>query len=569
MDDLYFFNHENEMKNAHENYNFHTPKNLLDAIEQVVRSCRNSQLSDQYLQDASIPLQYIGDKLQLTPTQSALLSLVLEGGRDRGTSISDMCRILNCPTVHLYTKMEDLSELIKRKFIHKHKSFVNGEPDYLVSLDALHAIIHDAPFVPKDISFDSWEDFIDYVTKLYDQLDDEDLDKSTFNDELRDVFDANKKLDLVKKIIQYTKDLTLADFQIFMFAIVHFISRGDEGFTAGHVNFLFEENQNRRRILSALGNDSSPLIRDNLLEIASNEGLFYHNTYRISKHIRKDLFPFLAQTDKFSDIKEIVKSENIVERELFFNEAEKKQVSRLYEILDADHFQDIQRRLKDKGRRSGVCCLLYGMPGTGKTELVHQLARTTGRDIYQVNMSQLRSKWVGESEKLVQNMFSEYDSCVRNSSKAPILLVNEADGLLTTRMKGASRSADKSENTIQNIILQNMENLNGIMIATTNIAENLDPASERRFLFKVKFDKPCISVRKSIWMSMIPELTEQDAETLAQGFNFSGGQIENIARKADIENILTGAPLNINSLIQYCREETIVSENTTIVGFAS
>lgn len=569
MDDLSFFNHENETITSHENPKFHSPKNLLDAFEQVVRTCRDSQLSDQYIQDASIPLQYIGDKLKLTPVQSALLALVLEGGRDRGTSIQEMCRILNCPTVHLYTKMEDLTELIKRKFIHKHKSFVNGEPDYLVSLDALHAIIHDTPFVPKDITFDTWEDFIDYVTKLYDQLDDEELDKVTFNDELRDVFEANKKLELVKKIVQYTKDLTLADFQIFMFAVVHFISRGDEGFTAGHVNFLFEDNQHRRRILSALGNDSSPLIRDNLLEIATNEGLFYRNSYRISEHVKTDLFPSLSKANSSSDLKEIVKSENIVERELFFNEAERKQVSRLYEILDGDRFHDIQQRLKDKGRRSGVCCLLYGMPGTGKTELVHQLARTTGRDIYQVNLSQLRSKWVGESEKLVQNMFNEYALCVRNSSKAPILLVNEADGLLTTRMKGASHSADKSENTIQNIILQNMEDLNGILIATTNIAENLDPASERRFLFKVKFDKPCAAVRKNIWMSMIPELSEQDADTLAQGFNFSGGQIENIARKADIENILTGAPLNIESLLQYCREETIVSENTTIVGFAS
>ena len=77
-----------------------------------------------------------------------------------------------------------------------------------------------------------------------------------------------------------------------------------------------------------------------------------------------------------------------------------------------------------------------------------------------------------------------------------------------------------------------MESLEGIMIATTNLTSNMDSAFERRFLYKIRFDKPDASVRSLIWQQMIPELTATDATTLAAAYDFSGGQIENVVRKS-------------------------------------
>ena len=78
------------------------------------------------------------------------------------------------------------------------------------------------------------------------------------------------------------------------------------------------------------------------------------------------------------------------------------------------------------------------------------------------------------------------------------------------------------------------------MIATTNLQQNLDKAFERRFLYKIKFEKPTVEARVLIWRTMIPDLSEMDAKTLAAKYDFSGGQIENIARHYTIDSILHG-----------------------------
>jgi SpoVK/Ycf46/Vps4 family AAA+-type ATPase len=237
-------------------------------------------------------------------------------------------------------------------------------------------------------------------------------------------------------------------------------------------------------------------------------------------------------------------------------------------MLDENHYRNICSRLKDKGHRQGFACLFYGAPGTGKTESVLQLARKTGRDIMQVNISQVKSMWVGESEKNIKAIFDRYRAVAKNSKRVPILLFNEADAVIGIRKENAERSVDKMENSIQNIILQEMESLDGIMVATTNLVQNLDDAFERRFLYKVKFDKPELTQRAKIWQSMMPDLSEKTAEHLAAAYDFSGGQIENITRKCDIESILYGNDYVTDEKIeQYCREEKIIKKGSTRIGF--
>jgi SpoVK/Ycf46/Vps4 family AAA+-type ATPase len=103
-----------------------------------------------------------------------------------------------------------------------------------------------------------------------------------------------------------------------------------------------------------------------------------------------------------------------------------------------------------------------------------------------------------------------------------------------------------------------METLDGIMIATTNLTENLDSAFERRFLYKIAFEKPDTAVRGKIWQQMIPELSDADATTLAEHFDFSGGQIENVVRKYAINSILYGNEAEMLPILEdYCRCEQL------------
>ena len=106
-----------------------------------------------------------------------------------------------------------------------------------------------------------------------------------------------------------------------------------------------------------------------------------------------------------------------------------------------------------------------------------------------------------------------------------------------------------------------MEDLKGILIATTNLTENLDKAFERRFLYKVKFANPSTTVKCQIWNSMMPELPEEDAHYLAEKFYFSGGQIENVVRKRTIQSILTGQEPDMNAILTFCCEEMMGARN--------
>lgn len=169
----------------------------------------------------------------------------------------------------------------------------------------------------------------------------------------------------------------------------------------------------------------------------------------------------------------------------------------------------------------------------------------------------------------MKDIFTRYKRQCKRSAVKPILLFNEADAIFSKRksMDGA-HSIDQTENTIQNIILEEMEKLDGILIATTNLADNLDKAFERRFLFKIRFDKPTVEAKRNIWLDKLPALQEQEASTLAAHFDFSGGEIDNIVRKATMLEVVDGTKPTFVTLQQLCNEEKISKSNTTI-GFTA
>ena len=112
-----------------------------------------------------------------------------------------------------------------------------------------------------------------------------------------------------------------------------------------------------------------------------------------------------------------------------------------------------------------------------------------------------------------------------------------------------------------------MENLDGILIATTNLAGNLDGDFERRFLFKIRYDKPTIEAKTNIWRSKLPTLSEEDTRTLAAGYEFSGGEIDNIVRKAMMHEIVKGEKPTLDSQKAMCGEEKISKKTHKRIGF--
>ena len=321
------------------------------------------------------------------------------------------------------------------------------------------------------------------------------------------------------------------------------------------------------RYIRLLRNDKHPLIEKKLLEPSGGE-LANSDEWSLSHRAAVDLMSELCPITSTSAKLGVIDAESIGKKALFYPTKTAKQISELENLLSPDKFSHVQKSLEAHGMRKGFACLFYGLPGTGKTETVLQMARKTGRDIMQVDMSQMRDKYVGESEKNVKQIFTRYRRLCRDSALTPILLLNEADALLSVRMTNVEHSVDQMENTMQNILLQEMENFDGILIATTNLTQNLDGAFDRRFLYKVEFLKPTPEESRHIWQAMLPEISEEDAWTLAKQYAFSGGQIENIARKQIVNAILfPEESKDLNKIRQACDSEYLNKKQTRPIGF--
>ena len=134
---------------------------------------------------------------------------------------------------------------------------------------------------------------------------------------------------------------------------------------------------------------------------------------------------------------------------LFYNDTEGRQVSQLKKLMSKRNFNEIRERMKNMGLRTGFTCLFYGGPGTGKTETAYQVARESGRDLFIVDVSKVKSCWVGESEKNIKGVFDKYRQTVNAGGEVPILLFNEADAIFGIRQEGVERAVDKMENSIR------------------------------------------------------------------------------------------------------------------------
>lgn len=265
--------------------------------------------------------------------------------------------------------------------------------------------------------------------------------------------------------------------------------------------------------------------------------------------------------------------EDITEKTLFYMDNIKEEVKALGVYLGKDKLEAIQNRLSEKSMSKGVCIMLYGDSGTGKTETVFQLAKKTGRAIFHIDIGSTISCWHGGTERNLSVLFDKYARLCRQAKareeEIPILLFNEADALFGRRVEKPSQGAEIDENHIQSVLLDYLEKQEGIVIATTNLAGNFDDAFERRFLFKIKFEKPNLEVKKKIWKNKVTWLNKQSLEHLASSYALSGAEIDNVVRKATMNEVLTGKRSSVGEIEGFCQKEKLENSRCSRIGFNS
>lgn len=534
------------------------PIDLLQAFEIIVEKAKGSSLGEEFYQKAEPYLGFVSDKLCISKRASVIMALFADRCYDTHIRFSDLTEFLDCRILTLLRYSNETQELIDKEYVCQNR--IEGL-SYSIPMEVMEAFQHNQRYIPSDVDEFTARELFDKFDELFSKCRCEKLNKQVLRKKLRALVVKNSNLAFVKAMALYDINVEDKDFPLFILLCTLFVIDGDDDIRCHDLDFIYEEGESVWRWAKRdLNQGNHRFLQKKFIEYTNDDGFADRESFKITDSAKKLLFSEMNLSAMRGSRPKggILSFESIKPEQLFYNDKERKLVEELAALLDEKNFQGIRDRLKETNFRSGFACLFYGAPGTGKTETVLQIARKTGRDLIQVNISDIKSMWVGESEKNIKGIFDDYRKMVKQSAKTPILLFNEADAIIGKRMVGAEKAVDKLENNIQNIILQEIEQLDGILIATTNLAENMDKAFERRFLYKVKFEKPDLHGRLQIWQTMIPSLNDADASFLAARYDFSGGEIENIARHYTIQSILHGKPADmLKSLVGYCDSERL------------
>ena len=556
------------------------PTTTWAAVNATILSTMEFLTSDEQLRcsdDAQQPdpvreaaIAYLQERLNLSRIQVLILTAVLYYSAKhsgRKCNMDDLANLLHMHPLRVLQLRDEFCVLDELGYIVNYQN-KDGWSLSMVG-EALESLAMDIPFDPQILKLENNFDFLCKANRFIKEGHRYDED-GTIAKNINRLMKQNQHLALVQNL-QNIKDE--ADMWFMLLMMTTLAIEEDSYVNARDLAQMLSE-RTVRVILIQIKDNKHPFAKQGYIELRNQAGQVQQGEWVLSQE------GWLAMLDNQEEVESIVpieEDENInmltsykqlAQRPLYFSDKTEEQVQTLTNLLHEEQLAKVRQALKTHNMPLGFCCLFYGAPGTGKTELVQQLAIATQRDLFQVNIATLRDKYVGESEKQLKRIFDKYRSLVRTQEHAPILFFNEADAIFGNRMENTQRSVDKMENALQNIILQEMEVLDGIMICTTNLTSCLDKAFDRRFIYKVEFEKPTNQARKLIWQSMLSSLNDEQATELANRFDFSGGQIQNISRKQVINAIFSGKDeLDYDQIKLDCQNESISRNSRGKVGF--
>lgn len=542
--------------------------NVLDVIEKVYQHSKDSLLRKELFDILKTEVKLLKGYLQLNEIQT----IIFANGFILGFEESSLSKIFDHFGLEEYKIMKfkkDLDLLFDKKLFKENRKF-RRENTFEIPKSVTSAIIENIRF--QDFTNTKERDFTSVLEEFdsySDMFDDEEITSYELDDKIDSLLEEHSDMPFVKTILNWK----LNGFETFFFLDMLWdtVSAGDNDFNTGvqsTVNDYYKSKSMSLTFQNRILNGETKLHKLKLIELSKET---YKN--RTKAKLSKNVVQLLKEQENIIlDLGEeknqkVIFADKIQEKALFYGESEKSQIETVSQMLVNDKFVSIQERLKEKAMPVGFTILLYGAPGTGKTESVYQLARKTGRNVMKVDISETKSMWFGESQKLAKKIFTDYKEFKESEDLCPILLLNEADGIIGKRKEAGSSNVADTENAIQNIFLEEIENFDGILFATTNLVGNMDNAFERRFLYKVQFQKPDTEQSQQIWKSKLPFLQNNECRDLATAFDFSGGEMENIARKALTNEILSGEKPDFEYIKNLCQNEKWSKKERVKIGF--
>ena len=514
-------------------------------------------------------VQVLSSFLKTKPLETLLFVALysVESIKNNLVSVFDITQFINISGINFLPVRSCLTVLKQKGLIRPMETFP-GNDGYRVTNAAERALLDNKPFKVKKAQKTDRYKFCHIISSLIEKRNQEDIDTEELFKRVLDEERANTHLKFTKeiqKLLSKVQDRTL-----FYEICDDFVEGGTwHTLVDRTLSDIYDNKHDHFNVARSIMDKSHILQTTGLVELLAAKFLSEAEITLTEKGMHLfleedfDLFNSNGNSDR-----RLITPDKIPARELFFSEELTSKLNFVKNSLEESSFVELQKRLEENSLPKGVAMLFHGLPGTGKTAAVDMLAKATGRSVYHVDIADSKTCWFGESEKLFKKIFTDYRYMCGREKRKPILLFNEADALFSKRRDVDSDSTAQTENALQNILLEEMETLDGILIATTNLCENFDAAFERRFLFKVKFGQPSTEAKKSIWKSKLSWLSDEECGKLATRYDLSGGEIDNIVRKTLMEQVISGQHPSLETIEDWCRNEKLATKNGNAIGFA-
>ncbi len=535
-----------------------TVKSLLEQISEV---SLNGKAELKLVRPMSKPESkdvVIASSLGISPEEVRIFSFLLKGqiNDDEPQGIGELGSQMGCSKIEALKWLPILLSLEKRRVIES-EEYRKGLPTvnrplhrkYWIAEHIMDKLIGNA----YDESLEMTDEIflLNYVFELGNLVRRWKLADDAFMKIVEHVLNENRRFPLIEKVAEL--NLEIREKTMLLTAIHHRISNNDLRLDLLS-EAVYRGIRNRVMLRMQMINGQSRLVQDSYFEIKPDvfgimhEVLLGSSSIKLFEHLEpvgKALFKESTETELIS----IVEPNDIKKVKLVYDGKVKEEYQRLQKLMNGKNLEGLFNRLEAKGLRKGVTVLLSGPPGTGKTEMVKQLARANGNRLMMVKMSEMKDAFVGQSEKNIRALFKQYEDEHKKDEKPPILLLNEADALIGKRHANMSGNVAVVNmlNTVQNILLQHLEDFTGILIATTNLPMAFDEAFNRRFLIHLNVDAPSIGARKVMWARHFPQLSTKELDELATS-PLTGADIENLAIRMIHWEILENAQPTFETL---------------------
>ena len=437
--------------------------NIILALETIYKTAEKSELKLDVFATIPVEIKRVCDYFEVNTIEAILLATCFLKSCFNVVELPEIIKHFGLENHSFLIYLENFNLLTFKSIVIKTENR-NSENNYKLSQHIYDYILAQKS-IPKElleikIKENTFSEFLSDMDILSNLKDDEKINYYYFIQKLKDLLNANIHFKLTEFAI---KNLELVDSFVFFDTILDAMNCGENDFNTSLQSTVDDFYERKRDSFKYINNFLEEKTTLNLLDLIEKDSNSFSNRHRIQL-TQKAVFmlkewegislEFVEKKDK-----RLIYHDQIQKRNLFYNSGEELQLEPIKKSFSNTAFTILQSRLKSKNMSAGITVLLYGSPGTGKTETVYQLAKKHNRPIFKVEISETKSMWFGEIQKLLKKIFTDYYNFKKTQKICPILLFNEADAIIGKRKSAGSSSVSDTENAIQNVLLEELKTL--------------------------------------------------------------------------------------------------------------